>query len=235
MLVTALRQPPLANSKRARPARPRHRLHVVCGFLLGVVVAAHGTVDARLSRSAAMPGAKASAAVQPLRLLLQAADATDPVAQLRAVNRFYNQHIEFATDAHSWGEVDHWASPLEALNKGRGDCEDYAIAKYFTLVAAGLPVSKLRLVYVRARTHDVPAQPHMVLAYYPAASADPLILDNLLESILPASQRSDLAAEFSFNSEGLWHGVGRQRAGDAVARLPRWREVMAKARAEGFL
>jgi hypothetical protein len=53
--------------------------------------------------------------------------------------------------------------------------------------------------------------------------------------VRPASRRPDLAPVFSFNSEGLWQGVAGATAGDPVARLSRWREVLEKARAEGFL
>ena len=74
----------------------------------------------------------------------------------------------------------------------------------------------------------------MVLAYYATPGAEPLILDNLIGDIRPASRRGDLEPVFSFNGEGLWQGVGAQSAGDPVARLSRWREVLAKARAEGF-
>ena len=58
---------------------------------------------------------------------------------------------------------------------------------------------------------------------------------NLVPEVLPAAQRSDLTPVFSFNSDGLWQGIGAQAAGDPLARLTRWREVLAKARAEGFL
>jgi hypothetical protein len=74
----------------------------------------------------------------------------------------------------------------------------------------------------------------MVLAYYAQQGTEPLILDNLLGSIRPASRRPDLTPVFSFNSEGLWQGVAGASAGDPQARLSRWRDVMAKARAEGF-
>jgi hypothetical protein len=74
----------------------------------------------------------------------------------------------------------------------------------------------------------------MVLAYYATPQAEPLILDNLIGEVRAASRRPDLTPVFSFNSEGLWQGVGQQSAGDPVARLSRWREVLAKARAEGF-
>ena len=103
-------------------------------------------------------------------------------------------------------------------------------------MAAGVPQAKLRLVYVRAIVGGPggAVQAHMVLAYYSAPGAEPLILDNLIGEIRPASRRPDLEPVFSFNSEGLWQGTGAQSAGDPVARLSRWREVLAKARAEGF-
>ncbi|MBL3278677.1 hypothetical protein ELP91_28930, partial [Klebsiella pneumoniae] len=78
-----------------------------------------------------------------------------------------------------WGQVDYWGSPLETLTKGQGDCEDYAIGKYFALMAAGVPSARMRLVYVRAQNGGV-IQAHMVLAYYPTPDAEPLILDNLI-------------------------------------------------------
>ena len=171
----------------------------------------------------------------PLRPWLQQWRVLDVPAQLQAVNQFFNARIEFATDEQAWGQADYWASPLEALAKGRGDCEDYAIAKYFSLVAAGMPVARLRLVYVRAQLDDGLAQAHMVLAYRPPGGGDLQILDNLVDAVLPAAQRSDLEPVFSFNSEGLWQGVGRVSAGDPRLRLTRWREVLHKARAEGFL
>jgi predicted transglutaminase-like cysteine proteinase len=96
-----------------------------------------------------------------------------------------------------------------------------------------MPSARLRLVYVRAQVGGA-VQAHMVLAYYAAPSAEPLILDNLVGELRPASRRPDLVPVFSFNSDGLWEGVGAKVAGDPLARLSRWREVLAKARAEGF-
>ena len=71
----------------------------------------------------------------------------------------------------------------------------------------------------------------MVLAWYAQPLAEPLILDNLIGEVRPASKRPDLTPVFSFNSEGLWQGTGSTSAGDPVSRLSRWREVIAKARA----
>ncbi len=178
----------------------------------------------------------ASAGVQALQPVLTQALKLDELGQLQTINQFFNRRILFRDDTEAWGQIDHWASPIETLDKGQGDCEDYAIAKYFSLLALGMPTSKLRLVYVRAQIGGPQGvvQAHMVLAYYAAPGAEPMILDNLITELRPASRRPDLVPVFSFNSEGLWQGVGSQAAGDPAARLSRWREVLAKARAEGF-
>ena len=189
-----------------------------------------------MQRAAQSQGPLATSGVRALQPLLAAAIGQDESQRLSTLNEFFNRRIVFAPDIEVWGQNDYWASPLETLGKGRGDCEDYVIAKYFSLMAAGVPAAKLRLVYVRAIIGGPggAVQAHMVLAYYAAPGAEPLILDNLIGEIRPASRRPDLEPVFSFNSDGLWQGVGAQSAGDPVARLSRWREVLAKARAEGF-
>lgn len=187
----------------------------------------------RMAQAAQRIGPRAVAALPALQAMLQHSAGLDEEAQLAAVNAFFNRRIVFAEDSDVWGQLDHWASPLEALAQGRGDCEDYAIGKYFSLLALGMPAARLRLVYVRAQI-GAESRAHMVLAYYAQARAEPLILDNLISELRPASRRPDLQPVFSFNSEGLWEGVGAQSAGDPQARLSRWREVLAKARAEGF-
>jgi predicted transglutaminase-like cysteine proteinase len=178
-------------------------------------------------------GPRALAGARALQLVLVSVAGSDELERLQAVNQFFNSRILFRDDTEVWGQVDHWASPLETIDKGRGDCEDYAIAKYFALLTTGMAESRLRMVYVRAQVGGV-AQAHMVLAYYATPTSEPLILDNLLNEIRPAARRPDLAPVFSFNSEGLWQGVAGASAGDPQARLSRWRAVLAKARAEGF-
>jgi predicted transglutaminase-like cysteine proteinase len=178
-------------------------------------------------------GPGAEAALLPLQALLRDAAAMDDAARLQTVNDFFNRRIAYATDTVVWREEDYWATPLETLAQGRGDCEDYAIAKYASLLAAGVAPQRLRLVYVRAQI-GAQAQAHMVLAYQPADGAEPMILDNLRSDIMPASQRPDLTPVFSFSTEGLWQGNGGASAGDPLARLSRWRMVWAKTRAEGF-
>jgi len=191
----------------------------------------------RMSQAAQRLGPQAVQGVRALQPLLASLAEADDATRLERVNAFFNRRIAFRDDIAVWQVEDYWASPLETLHKGMGDCEDYAIAKYFSLLAGGMAASQLRLVYVRLQVGGTggPSQPHMVLAYYANAQAEPLILDNLISDIRPASRRPDLTPVFSFNSEGLWQGNGTQRMGDPVERLSPWRDVLRKARAEGFL
>ena len=166
-----------------------------------------------------------------------AAGALPESAKVTSVNRFFNQRIRFIDDIVVWGQADYWATPMETLYKGAGDCEDYAIAKYFTLLALGIPPARLRLTYVRAamnREGEVSFIPHMVLAYYPQPGKEPLVLDNLIEPIQPASARADLRPVFSFNSEGLWEQMGSNASSVPLDRLSRWRDLLQRVGSEGF-
>ena len=192
-----------------------------------------GLDNNKLMEAAVKIGPRAVAEVPPLLQMISRAAAVEEEPRLTMVNNYMNQRIAFHEDTEVWGVIDYWAAPLEALDKGAGDCEDYAISKYFSLLSAGMPVSKLRMVYVRASLRGQ-SLAHMVLAYYAQPGADPLILDNLSPEVRPASQRPYLRPVFSFNSEGLWQGTGNTTQGDPVARLSMWRDLLQKARAEGF-
>lgn len=188
----------------------------------------------RLEQAAAALGGQAPAQAQALRALVADLTSRDEAVRVAAVNDFFNRRVQYRSDMEVWGLVDYWASPLEMLSRSAGDCEDFAIAKYFTLVSTGISHKKLRLVYVRARFGGL-VQPHMVLAYYPTPDADPWVLDSLVQDLQLASSRPDLSPVFSFNAESVWEGVGATRvSGSAGERLSPWAAVMKKARAEGF-
>ncbi|EKT4469047.1 transglutaminase-like cysteine peptidase [Pseudomonas putida] len=152
--------------------------------------------------------------------------------RLQAVNRFFNQQLRYVEDIDLWHDVDYWATPIQSLIKGAGDCEDYAIAKYFSLRRMGIPSEKLRITYVKALRQN---RAHMVLTYYSSPQAQPLVLDSLMDAIKPASQRSDLLPVYAFNGEGLWltGAAGNKKVGD-TKRLSRWQDLLKKMQAEGF-
>ena len=160
-------------------------------------------------------------------------------ARLERVNNFINRRIAFDDDISVWEKSDYWATPLETIGQGSGDCEDLAIIKYVSLRMAGVPARKLRLIYAKARVQGVDGPvslAHMVLAYYSTPDAAPLILDNLNGAILPAAQRKDLQPIFSFNSDAIFTGIsGRNQATEGgIGRLSRWEEVWRRILAEGY-
>ncbi|HEY6612342.1 MAG TPA: transglutaminase-like cysteine peptidase [Pseudomonas sp.] len=161
--------------------------------------------------------------------LLHEQGSAGELEKLQAVNRFFNLRLRFHDDSELWHVRDYWATPVEALYKGAGDCEDFAIAKYFSLRHLGIPGEKLHITYVKAQALN---QAHMVLTYYPHPKAIPLVLDNLIDAIEPADQRTDLIPVYAFNAEGLWSGNGRQ-VGDSK-QLSRWQDLLRKMHAEGF-
>ncbi len=150
-------------------------------------------------------------------------DAKGDGPALRRANGFFNQ-IPYVTDLKNWGVEDYWATPVEALGSYGADCEDYAIAKFLSLKEIGVPVGRMRITYVRALNIG---ESHMVLAYYPTPDADPLILDNLVPEVKPASQRPDLEPVYSFNDEDLWLAHGQaSKGGSGQVRL--WHELREK-------
>lgn len=171
--------------------------------------------------------------------LLAASTSLGNEAKLKQVNDFFNRNIVFDDDINIWQQSDYWATPLETIGRGRGDCEDFAIAKYYSLLIAGIPVNQMRLIYVKAK-FETPAgsiqQAHMVLAYYANPSAEPQVLDNLNTTIRTASKRPDLLPVFSFNSQGIFAGASGKESASAggTGRLSRWEDLMRRARAEGF-
>jgi len=206
--------------------------------LLLVVPFALASVDVDRMQ-AFMLGQYGTAGVQSLRDwrdMLQQAATLSETEKLRRTNDFFNRRIRFVDDAIVWNKVDYWATPLELLGKGAGDCEDYAIAKYHSLIELGVPSAKLRMIYVRA-TLGAPGSTvqvaHMVLGYYAAPEAEPLVLDNLISDIRPASRRPDLAPVFSFGSEGVFMS-GASRPASSVDRLSLWADLKMKMKAEGY-
>lgn len=165
------------------------------------------------------------------QLLLQLRNA-DEQTQLHAVNQFFNDKLRYTEDIDAWHDVDYWATPIESLRKGEADCEDYAIAKYFTLRQLGISEDKLRITYVKALRYN---RAHMVLTWYLTPEAIPLVLDSLTNTISPATQRMDLLPVYSFNNHGLWlpGNQNNKRVGDSK-RLSRWQQVFIKMREEGF-
>jgi predicted transglutaminase-like cysteine proteinase len=159
--------------------------------------------------------------------LIRTSSGLSDLQKLRRVNDFFNA-LDFVNDIDHWGKKDYWATPLETLVSNGGDCEDFSIAKYFTLIEMGIPAAKMRLTYVKALRLN---QAHMVLTYFPSPDVDPLVLDNLDKEIKSAALRDDLQPVYSFNGDGLWLAKTRLNDGKQIGRADRlapWRELIAR-------
>ncbi len=210
-----------------------------CWVLVVGVASGAADFDRLLSNLTQRWGSAPTAKFNAWRALVQAGTANSDLERIKRVNSFFNQQLQFAEDSVVWSQPDYWATPMESIGRGAGDCEDFSIAKYFSLLQTGVAPEKLRLIYVRAKTggaEGAPTQAHMVLAYYAQPDAEPLIMDNLIPDIRPASRRPDLVPVFSFNSAGVFAGIagGESAAAGGTGRLSRWEDLLRRAKAEGF-
>lgn len=211
------------------------------GGLLALLLLASGFVasgihEQRAAFTQRYGAAATQAKFEPWQNLIASLQHRAETEKLKQVNDFLNRVIRYGEDAAIWQNNDYWATPLESIGRSLGDCEDYAIAKYFTLRAVGVPDDKLRFIYVRALVVG-PAgsanQAHMVLAYFPRPDVMPLILDNMDPEIKPANERPDLTPVFSFNMRGVFAGPDN-RPSSSVDRLSRWKDLILRMQAEGF-
>ncbi|WP_084282550.1 transglutaminase-like cysteine peptidase [Deefgea rivuli] len=181
-------------------------------------------------------GANAARTVAEIQQLLQASKSLPEQDKLKRVNEYINRKFQFVDDQALWHQADYWATPLEMIAKSGGDCEDFAIFKYMALKDIGVSPDKLRLSYVKAKIggeNSNISQAHMVVTYYATPDAEPLVLDNLITEIRPASRRPDLTPVFSFNHEGVFAGTGAKPSA-SIDRLSRWKDVLLRMQADGI-
>jgi predicted transglutaminase-like cysteine proteinase len=213
---------------------PRLVQRALTGLLLALLCLAVGGHSLPSEQTAARYGPQAQKLFRDWQTLLNNLGNSPETIRLKEVNAFFNRRIDYAEDKIVWKQEDYWPTPLETFGKGAGDCKSFVINKYVSLRLLGVDPEKIRLTYARARIGGPSSnvtQAHMVLAYYPAPDVEPLILDNLITSILPASQRPDLIPVFSFNMESIWVGATQN---NNVSRLTRWKQLLDKMKAEGF-
>jgi predicted transglutaminase-like cysteine proteinase len=125
-----------------------------------------------------------------------------PLQRIEAVNRYVNRRVRYVEDSRQFGRPDVWASAASTLSRGRGDCEDYAIAKMQMLRSAGLSERDLYLVIVRdlVRRAD-----HAVLVA--RAEGRMLLLDDGTDVVLDTYRVADYRPVLTFASYGEWtHG-----------------------------
>jgi predicted transglutaminase-like cysteine proteinase len=138
------------------------------------------------------------AAAKKLLAVVAEGQAREGRARIGTINRAINLAIKPMSDLAQWGVVDRWSAPLETLESGRGDCEDYAIAKYVALGEAGISENDLRLVIVR----DVGfGEDHAILAVRDGEKW--LLLDNRRLALLEDGELQRVEPLFALNRDGV--------------------------------
>lgn len=117
--------------------------------------------------------------------------------RLSSVNTRMNRW-RYITDPVNWGVDDYWESPLQFFTRN-GDCEDYAISKFLSLRAAGVPGDRLRIVVLNDMNLGVL---HAVLVVLEGGRW--WVLDNQISQVIPADQVRHYRPVYSINETGWW-------------------------------
>lgn len=205
----------------------RRGIFVVVG---GAVCAA--CLVARPVRAGGRRSDDLGAADEVLLALAQEARRMPLTERIAFVNVEINRRVAYRPDADDGG--DHWATPCETLARGRGDCEDFAIAKHFLLDACGVPAPLHRLLYARLRPQggQGPTRPHLTAVARDPRFDDPWVLDQANPVLLALSLRDDLEPLFSFDARSIWPRVDATPLPRGPLRAAGWLGVLERTRAQ---
>ena len=121
----------------------------------------------------------------------------DRISQVKAVNHFFNRH-PYIIDPKNYGVPDYWATPFQFLTRD-GDCEDYAITKYFSLRSLGFPAESMRIVVLQDLNLNTA---HAILVVYMGKKA--LVLDNQVTTVVDANSIYHYRPIYSINEQHWW-------------------------------
>ena len=131
------------------------------------------------------------------RSFLSELDGLAPIRQLRRINAFVNQ-TRYRSDSKVWGRSDYWAAPGEFFARG-GDCEDYAIAKYYSLKSQGFAADDMRIVVLKDTARNLL---HAVLVVKHGGRT--LVLDNLSSRVKEWKDLPNYKPLYSVNEKNYW-------------------------------
>ena len=130
---------------------------------------------------------------------LEASDLNEH-EKLEQVQKF-SRRWPYREDMTVYQQSDYWASPKEFLGFG-GDCEDFAILNYVTLLDLGISADRLRIVVVRDTIRQLD---HAVLAVYPPTeNGQTWILDSLMNGVLKEQAFSHYTPVYSVSAKSRW-------------------------------
>jgi predicted transglutaminase-like cysteine proteinase len=132
--------------------------------------------------------------------IMKQAKGKERMEQLKMINSFFNKW-PYRQDLDAYGVSDWWATPQEFL-KISGDCEDYAIIKYFALRELGFSQEELRIVVLKDRIRGIA---HAVLAVF--THGDAYILNNISDAIFTHDKYRHYVPQYSLNEEHRWSHI----------------------------
>lgn len=149
----------------------------------------------------ANPAACPSQRVAGWRQRIAALRGQDRMTQLRTINQYLNHAVPYVIDQANYGVSDYWASPLELMRRG-GDCEDFAIAKFESLMELGFTNDQMRIVVLVDTLRNLP---HAVLAV--ELDGETYILDIVTDAVLSHDRLPQYRPQFSVNLDRRWAHV----------------------------
>ncbi len=147
----------------------------------------------------------------------------DDFTKLNSVNDFFNEY-EYVDDKKIYNKADYWATRKEFIFKGAGDCEDFVIAKFFTLLELGIEESKLSILHgIHNNIY------HLVLAYQEDSFSDVFILDSINKRILPLTVRNDFLTLYTLETIDLKNSAYEKTDIQYLSNY-KWTEIYLKSK-----
>lgn len=165
-----------------------------------IVRGAKSSLQACLANPGSCPGGFG----QSWRAMMHSAQGRGRTEQVQLVNSFFNR-LTYRTDAQEYGRPEHWATPVEFMSRGAGDCEDYATAKFFSLKLLGVADQDLRVVAVNDQIQRIG---HAVLTV--SINGTRHVLDNRTDQVFPESRYTFYQPLVSMNEAGPWRNLQQQ-------------------------
>lgn len=118
--------------------------------------------------------------------------------KLIRVNSLANNY-PYIQDSTNWGSEDYWETPYEFLTIS-GDCEDYAITKYYTLRKLNVPADKMRIIILQDL--NLGGIIHAVLGVYNHGKL--MLLDNQIKEVIDSASVYHYKPIYGINEDGWW-------------------------------
>lgn len=153
----------------------------------------------------------------------------DEEFKVEQINFLINRMSQYESDLKIWKQLDYWTSPLEFINMGLGDCEDYAITKYYSLLKSGIKEDKLILILTNYQKEKT-IEKHVVLGYW--QSPIKLWVLDINPKIEYIQDRKELEVLESFNQQGYYYQLTKKKINSIF--LQRWNQAKEKSEKEGW-